>query len=86
MSELPEFITLARLDPRHPIADLSASQRPTLHDAIAGTVREVIKQGGGYVRLMDRHALERPCLACGGEVEKIQYLGDSCYLCSNCQV
>jgi formamidopyrimidine-DNA glycosylase len=60
-------------------------------------VQEVIKQGGrydefdlynergGYVRLMDKNAVGRPCPECGGEIEKIQYLGGACYLCPNCQ-
>jgi formamidopyrimidine-DNA glycosylase len=92
-----DILFRARLHPRHPIADLSSDQRRALYDAIVGTVREVIEQGGrydeydlygrrgGYVRLMDKNALGRPCPECGGEVRKIQYLGGSCYLCPNCQ-
>jgi formamidopyrimidine-DNA glycosylase len=76
---------------------LDTGQRRALYDAILNTVREVIDQGGRYdeydlyghqgkyVRIMDRHALERPCPECGGDIEKIQYLGGSCYLCPNCQ-
>jgi formamidopyrimidine-DNA glycosylase len=92
-----DILFRARLHPRHPIADLSADQRRALYDAILDTVHDVIAQGGrydevdlhgkrgGYVRLMDKNALGRPCPACGGEVEKIQYLGGSCYLCPSCQ-
>jgi formamidopyrimidine-DNA glycosylase len=92
-----DILYRARLHPRHPIADLNPGQRRALYDAIAGTVEQVIQQGGrydevdlfnrpgGYVRLMDKNALERPCPACGGEIEKIQYLGGACYLCPNCQ-
>ena len=82
-----DILFRARLHPRHPIADLSADQRQTLYHAIVDTVRDVIEQGGrydeydlhgdrgGYVRLMDRYAVARPCPECGGEIEKIQYLG-----------
>ena len=88
----------AKLHPRHDIADLDESCRRILFDAIQQTVREIIDQGGrydefdlfgrrgGYVRIMDKNALKRPCPECGGEVHKIQYLGGSCYLCPNCQV
>jgi formamidopyrimidine-DNA glycosylase len=60
-------------------------------------VQEVIAQGGrydevdlygrpgGYVRLMDKEALGRPCPECGGAVEKVQYLGGACYYCPACQ-
>jgi formamidopyrimidine-DNA glycosylase len=92
-----DILFRARLHPRHPIAELSAGQRRALYQAIVNTVGEVIGQGGrydefdlygnrgGYVRIMDKNAVGRPCPECGGEVEKIQYLGGACYLCPNCQ-
>lgn len=92
-----DILFRARLHPKHPISELDTGQRRALYDAILNTVREVIDQGGRYdeydlyghqgkyVRIMDRHALERPCPECGGDIEKIQYLGGSCYLCPNCQ-
>ncbi len=87
----------ARLHPRHPITDLSPDQTQALYDAIVSTVKEVIEKGGrydefdlygnpgGYVRLMDKNAVGRPCPECRGMVEKIQYLGGACYLCPACQ-
>jgi formamidopyrimidine-DNA glycosylase len=87
----------ARLHPRHSTAELDRGQRRALYDAIVDTVAEVIDKGGrydeydlygnrgGYVRLMDRNAVGRPCPQCGGEVEKMQYLGGACYVCPHCQ-
>lgn len=87
----------AALHPKHPIRELSASQLRTLYAAITNTVHEIIEQGGrydeydlynqrgGYVRLMDKNGVGRPCPTCGGVIEKINYLGGACYLCSNCQ-
>ena len=92
-----DILFRARLHPRHPIADLSTDQRRALYDAIVGTVGEVIEKGGrydeydlynhpgGYARVMDKNAVGRPCPRCGGEVEKIQYLGGACYVCPSCQ-
>jgi formamidopyrimidine-DNA glycosylase len=92
-----DILFRARLHPRHPIAELDVSQRQALYDAILETVSQVIEQGGrydeydlygnrgGYVRIMDKNALGRPCPECGGEVEKTQYLGGACYFCPNCQ-
>jgi formamidopyrimidine-DNA glycosylase len=92
-----DILFRARLHPRHPISELSEGQRQGLYQAIVDTVREAIQGGGrydefdlhgnrgGYVRLMDRNALGRPCPECGGEVQKIQYLGGACYLCPGCQ-
>ncbi|UCD41109.1 MAG: endonuclease VIII [Chloroflexota bacterium] len=92
-----DIMFLARLHPRHPITDLSSDQRKNLFNSIISTVDEIIGRGGrydefdlynqkgGYIRLMDKNAVKRPCLGCGGAVQKIQYLGGSCYLCPNCQ-
>lgn len=93
-----DILFRARLHPRHPIEELSKSQRRTLHRSITGTVNAVIRQGGryderdlfdqpgGYVRLMDKNAAGRPCPECGETIEKIQYLGGACYFCPRCQV
>jgi formamidopyrimidine-DNA glycosylase len=92
-----DILFRARLSPKHPIADLSVDQRRAMYDAINGTVADIIDQGGrydefdlhgnrgGYVRLMDKNAVGRPCPGCGGEVKKIQYLGGACYFCPDCQ-
>ena len=93
-----DILFTARLHPRHSISDLDQQQRRQLFEAITGTVEEVARLGGrydetdlfnqpgGYVRLMDKNALRRPCPGCGGAVEKIQYLGGACYFCPVCQV
>ncbi len=92
-----DILFRAHLDPRHPIAELTKSQRRQLYNAIAKTVNLVIGKGGrndecdlyghagGYVRLMDKNAVERPCPGCGHQVKKIQYLGGACYFCAECQ-
>jgi formamidopyrimidine-DNA glycosylase len=92
-----DILLRARLHPKLPIRDMSTDHRYALYDAIVRTVDEVIEKGGrydeydllgnrgGYVRMMDKHAVDRPCPECGGAIEKIRYLGGSCYLCPNCQ-
>ena len=92
-----DILFRAGLSPKHPIAELDGDQRRALYEAIVSTVAEVIEEGGrydefdlcgnrgGYVRLMDKNAVGRPCPACGGAVEKIQYLGGACYFCPICQ-
>ena len=92
-----DIMFTARLHPRYPVSKLVPEQRKALYKAIVDTVAEITEKGGrydesdlygepgGYVRLMDKEALKRPCPACGGEVVKIQYLGGACYLCERCQ-
>lgn len=88
----------AGLLPRRAISELSAGQRRDLYAAIVDTIGEIAAQGGrddetdlfgcpgGYVRVMDKRAVGRPCPRCGGAVQKIQYLGGACYFCAGCQV
>ncbi len=92
-----DILFRARLHPKHPISDFDLDQRQALYHAIVDTVGKIIEMGGrydefdlygkrgGYVRLMDRHAVGRPCPECGGEVKKMQYLGGACYCCAKCQ-
>ena len=93
-----DILFRARLHPRQPIQELDAAQRDALYGTILSTVREIAAQGGRYdeydlfnrpgeyLRLMDKHALRRPCPVRDGEVQKIQYLGGACYFCPRCQV
>ncbi|NIM95782.1 MAG: endonuclease VIII [Anaerolineales bacterium] len=92
-----DILFRARLHPRHLISEFSQDQRCALYNAIQDTVHEVIEKGGrydeydlynnrgGYIRIMDKNAVGRPCPECGGEVEKMQYLGGACYVCPSCQ-
>lgn len=92
-----DILFQASLHPRYPIAELNQDQKEKLFTAIIETLQRIIEGGGrydefdlygqrgGYVRIMDKNALERPCPQCGGKIEKIQYLGGACYLCPSCQ-
>lgn len=92
-----DILFRAHLHPRHPIDELTKSQKRQLYNAIVKTVSQVVEKGGrydeydlygnpgGYVRLMDKNALDRPCPECGRQVKKIQYLGGACYFCPECQ-
>lgn len=92
-----DILFTARLHPKHPVADLDASQCRLLYGTIIQTVAEVTEKGGrsdevdlynqpgGYHRLMDSNAAGQPCPECGHTIEKIQYLGGACYFCPVCQ-
>jgi len=92
-----DILFRARLAPWHPLDDLNEAQRQALYHAIVETTREVIEKGGrydeydlygrsgGYVRLMDGQAVDRPCPECGGAIVKKPYLGGACYYCPHCQ-
>ena len=88
----------AGLHPKRELTSLSGRERQRWYNAIRKALREAIRLGGrdtefdlhgrpgGYVPILDRRANGRPCPECGTAIEKIQYLGGSCYLCPSCQV
>ena len=92
-----DILFKACLHPRHPIASLNPVQRKALYTAILETVCQAVDLGGrydevdlynqpgGYVRIMDSKTAGQPCPACGGAIEKTQYLGGACYFCPRCQ-
>ena len=92
-----DILFRARLSPKHPIDDLTKSERRQLYNAVVKTVSQVIAKGGRYdeydlydkpgkyVRLMDKNAVERPCPECGRQIQKMAYLGGACYFCPNCR-
>jgi len=92
-----DILFKAGLHPRHPVSDLTEEEKQRLFNQIIETVNEVIERGGRndehdlynnpgqYARLMDKNSVKNPCPQCGGKVEKMQYLGGACYVCSTCQ-
>ncbi|MBU0595318.1 endonuclease VIII [Candidatus Bipolaricaulota bacterium] len=94
---LQDILFRAKLSPKRKVPDLGASERRRLHAAIVETMAEAVRLGGrdtekdllgkpgGYVPLLDRRTNGTACPECGTTIEKIQYLGGSCYVCPSCQ-
>jgi formamidopyrimidine-DNA glycosylase len=92
-----DIMFTAHLHPHKSLQDLTIEQRCSLFKAIKDTTFEAIEKGGrndetdlfgnpgGYTRLMDNQAVDKPCSKCGSLVKKIQYLGGACYFCPSCQ-
>ncbi len=94
---LQDVLFRARIHPRCPVGNLSADDREGLHAAIRLVLREAVDLGGNrderdlydrpgaYVRILDKHTAGTPCPYCRTTIEKISYLGGSCYFCPSCQ-
>jgi formamidopyrimidine-DNA glycosylase len=94
---LQDILFRAKLHPRRKVAEMTGKERLGLYRAIRTTMREAARlggrdterglhgEGGGYHPILDTRAKGRPCPECGTAIEKISYLGGSCYLCSSCQ-
>jgi len=94
---LQDILFRARLSPKRKVPEIDDAGRERLHRAIVDTITEAIRlrgrdtekdlfgEPGGYVPILDRRAAGKPCPECGTPIEKISYLGGSCYLCPQCQ-
>jgi formamidopyrimidine-DNA glycosylase len=94
---LQDILFRARLHPRRRVADIAPDERRALYDAVRETLaqaasmggriteRDLYNEHGRYVPLMYSKTKGTPCPQCGTAIEKISYLGGSCYLCPACQ-
>ena len=94
---LQDILFRAKLHPRRKVVSIDQDEQRALFDALQETLARIIDLGGrwserdlfgnrgGYVRLMDSKTKGSPCPECGTPIEKISYLGGSCYLCPGCQ-
>ncbi len=94
---LQDILFRARLSPKRKTASLNLSEINGLYESLKKTVGEAIAQGGrscernmydrpgGYTPLMDKSTAGKPCPECGTPIQKIAFMGGSCYLCPACQ-
>jgi formamidopyrimidine-DNA glycosylase len=94
---LQDILFRAKIHPRRRIIDVLDREKRALYDAIVGTLKQAVELGGrdterdlygnrgGYVSILSSKTKGQPCPECGTPIEKIQYLGGSCYLCPSCQ-
>jgi formamidopyrimidine-DNA glycosylase len=94
---LQDILFRAQLHPRRRVVGLTDGERHRLYSAVRTTIREAIaangriterdlfNQRGNYTPLMYTKTKSTPCTVCGTTIEKISYLGGSCYLCPICQ-
>ena len=95
---LQDILFRAKLNPRRKVPDIKKEERVHLHQAILKTMQLAIEAHGrdtekdlfgipgSYIPLMDRRTAGTPCPLCGTTIEKISYLGGSCYICPSCQM
>jgi formamidopyrimidine-DNA glycosylase len=94
---LQDVLYRARLHPRRRVVEITTDERRALYEAVRDTLRDATELGGRctekdlynqpgrYVPLMYTKTKGTPCPNCGAPIEKISYLGGSCYLCPQCQ-
>lgn len=94
---LQDILFMARIHPRKKIHAIHFNEQRMLFTALKRIIGNAVSlhgrwsefdlhgKRGGYRPLMDRYTKGKPCTNCGSTIEKIHYLGGSCYICSKCQ-
>lgn len=94
---LQDILFHAKLHPRRKVIDINREEQVQLYNAIVNNLAEIIQLGGRnsevdlfgafgkYHRLMDSKTNGTPCTICGTPIEKMSYLGGTCYFCPSCQ-
>ncbi len=92
-----DIIYCAGIHPKRKASDLTDSEKQSLYGAIKHVVQERIRLGGktqfvdlygkqgNYTPAMGPNMKGQPCLACGGELEKLSLGGGQVYCCPICQ-
>jgi formamidopyrimidine-DNA glycosylase len=94
---LQDILFRAGIDPRRKVESITPEEQHELYRAVKETIDQAILlngrecefdlygERGNYSPVMDRSAKDKPCPSCGNPIQKISYLGGSCYLCPTCQ-
>jgi len=94
---LQDILFEAGIHPKRKIAALSKEEKNKLRQAIISVLKEMIRLGGrdtekdlfdrpgGYVTLMSKNTVGKPCARCGSVIVKESYMGGSIYYCPGCQ-
>ncbi|HOI24304.1 MAG TPA: zinc finger domain-containing protein [Caldisericia bacterium] len=96
-SSLQDILFHAGLHPKFPIKALSRNHIDKLYYSLIKTIQSISELGGRseevdlfgkagkYERILSSKTQGKPCPNCNTTIEKIAYLGGSCYFCPHCQ-
>jgi len=94
---LQDILYMAGIHPKRKMKDVSDEEYDRLFDAVKNTLRMMAEQGGrdtekdlfgnpgGYVTYLSKNTAFTPCVKCGYELHKENYMGGTIYYCENCQ-
>ena len=47
--------------------------------------KDLFGNKGGYITQLSKNSLHEPCMKCGHEIHKANYMGGTVYFCEHCQ-
>lgn len=94
---LQDILYQAGIDPRCDMATLSEEEFASLYHAVCDSTKQMCEQGGrdterdllgnpgGYQTWLSKKTVWTPCMKCGYEIHKANYMGGTIYYCEHCQ-
>lgn len=95
---LQDILWTARIHPRRKMSGLAPDELQAMFTSVKtvlramtacggrDTERDLFGNPGGYITVLSKNTVGKPCPACGGLIEKEAYMGGSIYFCARCQM
>ncbi|MCU0520799.1 MAG: endonuclease VIII [Anaerolineae bacterium] len=92
-----DILWTSHIHPKRKMATLSGAEIESLFGAVKSVLADMVAQGGrdterdlfgqpgGYITVLSRNTVDKPCPVCGTAIRKEAYLGGSIYYCGGCQ-
>lgn len=94
---LQDILWDAGIDPRFDMREATDADMQALYTSVRKVLKEMCERGGrdtekdlfgnkgGYVTQLSKNSLNEPCMKCGYELHKANYMGGTVYFCEHCQ-
>ncbi len=94
---LQDILWDAGIDPRFDMREASETDFMALYTSVKKILKEMCEQGGRdtekdlfgeqgkYITQLSKNTLFEPCIKCGHEIHKANFMGGTVYYCENCQ-
>lgn len=94
---LQDILWDASIDPRFDMRDATQEDLHTLYTSVRKLLKEMCELGGRdtekdlfgnkgrYITQLSKNSLNEPCMKCGYEIHKANYMGGTVYFCEHCQ-
>ena len=94
---LQDILWDAGIDPRFDMREATEKDFRVLYESLKKVLKEMCEHGGrdtekdlfgnkgGYVTQLSKKTLYEPCMKCGNEIHKANYMGGTVYFCEHCQ-
>lgn len=94
---LQDILWDAGIDPRFDMREASEADFMALYASVKKILKEMCEQGGRdterdlfgqkgkYITQLSKNTLFEPCIKCGHEIKKANFMGGTVYYCEHCQ-